>query len=78
MCYNVKQEYDALPVRAWEGSATTERRKAMPSERESNEVKKSMAYDLIELIDSKPEQETYTAEEIKKLIKNYITMTTQK
>lgn len=50
----------------------------MPTERESNEIKKSMAYDLIELIESKPEQETYTADEVKKLIKNYITVATQK
>lgn len=50
----------------------------MPSERESNEVKKSMAYDLIEIIESQPKQETYTAEEVKKLIKNYITTATQK
>ena len=48
----------------------------MPSERESNEIKKSMAYDLINLIEERPEQETYTAEEVKKLIKNYITVST--
>lgn len=48
----------------------------MPSERESNEIKKSMAYDLLQLIEEKPEQETYTAEEVKKLIKNYITTAT--
>lgn len=50
----------------------------MPTERESNEVKKSMAYDLIEIIESKPEQQTYTAEEVKKLIKTYITTATSK
>ena len=55
-----------------------ERGETMPTERESNEIKKSMAYDLIELIESKPEQETYTADEVKKLIKNYITVATQK
>jgi hypothetical protein len=48
----------------------------MPTERESNEIKKSMAYDLITLIEEKPEQETYTAEEVKKLIKNYIAAAT--
>lgn len=50
----------------------------MPTERESNEVKKSMAYDLIQIIEEKPEQETYTAEEVKRLIKVYIATTTAK
>ena len=48
----------------------------MPTERESNEIKKSMAYDLINIIEEKPEQETYTAEEVKKLIKTYIAAAT--
>ena len=48
----------------------------MPYERESNEIKKSMAYDLIMIIEEKPEQETYTAEEVKKLIKTYIATAT--
>lgn len=48
----------------------------MPTERESNEIKKSMAYDLINIIEEKPEQETYTAEEVKKMIKTYIVTTT--
>ena len=50
----------------------------MPTERESNEIKKSMAYDLISLIEERPEQENYTAEEVKKLIKNYIVVATAK
>lgn len=50
----------------------------MPTERESNEVKKSMAYDLIEIIEAKPEKDNYTPEEIKKLIKTYITTATTK
>lgn len=50
----------------------------MPTERESNEVKKSMAYDLIQIIDEKPEKETYSADEIKKIIKIYIATTTAK
>lgn len=50
----------------------------MPTERESNEVKKSMAYDLIQIIEERPEKETYTAEEVKKLIKTYITTATAK
>lgn len=48
----------------------------MPTERESNEIKKSMAYDLINIIEENPTQETYTAEEVKKMIKVYITTTT--
>ncbi len=50
----------------------------MPTDRESAEIKKAMAYDLLEILESKPEQQTYTAEEIKKLIKNYISASTQK
>ena len=41
----------------------------MPTERESNEVKKSMAYDLIQILEEKPKKDNYTAEEIKKIIK---------
>ena len=48
----------------------------MPTERERNEIKKSMAYDLICIIEEKPEQETYSTEEIKKLIKTYIATAT--
>lgn len=50
----------------------------MPSERESNEIKKSMAYDLIQLIEEAPAKENYTAEEVKKLIKSYIITATAK
>ena len=50
----------------------------MPSERESNEIKKSMAYDLIQIIEEAPTKENYTAEEIKKLIKSYIITATAK
>ena len=48
----------------------------MPTNRESNEVKKSMAYDLIQIIEERPEKETYTAEEVKQLIKIYSTTAT--
>ena len=49
----------------------------MPPERESNEIKKSMAYDLLIILDEKqPHQETYTVEEIKTLIKKYIATAT--
>jgi len=45
----------------------------MPSDRASDEVKKSMAYDLIEIIESASDKESYTPEEIKALIRAYIT-----
>ena len=48
----------------------------MPTERESNEIKKSMAYDLLMLLQDNPQQETYTVEEIEKLINTYIRTTT--
>ena len=50
----------------------------MPTDRESAEIKKAMAYDLIEILETQPEQQTYTVDEIKKLIKSYITANTQK
>lgn len=50
----------------------------MPTDRESNEIKKSMAYDLLEIIESASDKETYTPEEIKTIIKAYITGLTQR
>ena len=50
----------------------------MPTDRESDEIKKAMAYDLINILEEKPEQATYTAEEVKKLIKTYIAASTSK
>ncbi len=50
----------------------------MPSDRESAEIKKSMAYDLIDTIESNPEKNAYTPEEIKTIIKAYISGLTQK
>lgn len=44
----------------------------MPTEKEMKEARKAIAFDLISIIEEKPEQETYTAEEIKKLIKVYV------
>ena len=49
----------------------------MPSDREAAEIKKAMAYDLIEILEAHPEQQTYTVDEMKKLIKSYITANTQ-
>lgn len=45
----------------------------MSADRESNEIKKAMAYDLIDIIESATDKESYTPEEIKALIKAYIT-----
>jgi len=45
----------------------------MPTDRESNEIKKAMAYDLIDIIESATEKASYTPEEIKSMIKAYIT-----
>ena len=43
----------------------------------SEVVKKAMAYDLLQIIESQPQQETYTAEEIKKIIKVYVSTANQ-
>jgi len=44
----------------------------MSTEADKLETRKAMAYDLINIIDEKPEQTSYTPEEIKKLIKVYV------
>lgn len=49
----------------------------MPTEKEMKEARKAVAYDLIDIIEQKPEQDTYTAEEIKKLIKVYVATANQ-
>ena len=49
----------------------------MPTEKEMKEARKAISYDLINIIDEKPEQETYTAEEIKKIIKIYVSTANQ-
>lgn len=50
----------------------------MPTEAERQDTRKAMAFDLFEILDEKPEQGTYTVEEIKKLIKIYIKTAEQK
>lgn len=42
------------------------------TEAERQETRKAMAFDLLQILKEKPEQTTYTAEEIKKLIKVYV------
>lgn len=49
----------------------------MPTERESNDVKKAMAYDLLRVIEAS-EKESYSKEEIKEIVNAYITGLTQK
>lgn len=49
----------------------------MSAEADKLETRKAMAYDLCNIIDEKPEQTSYTPEEIKKLIKIYVASTAQ-
>lgn len=49
----------------------------MPTERESNDVKKAMAYDLLRILKDADASKTYTAEEIEKIIDAYIAGLTQ-
>ena len=49
----------------------------MPTEKEMKEARKAIAYDLLQIIEAQPEQETYTAEEVKKLIKVYVSTANQ-
>lgn len=50
----------------------------MVPEAERQDTRKAMAFDLFEILDEKPEQETYTVEEIKKLVKVYLKTAEQK
>lgn len=50
----------------------------MGTEAERQDTRKAMAFDLCNIIDERPEQKTYTAEEIKKLIRVYVTTSEQK
>ena len=50
----------------------------MGTEAERQDTRKAMAFDLINIIDEKPEQKTYTAEEIKKIIRVYVSTADQK
>ena len=50
----------------------------MGIEAERQDTRKAMAFDLCNIIDEDPAQETYTKEEIKKLIRMYVTTSEQK
>lgn len=45
----------------------------MGTEAERQDTRKAMAFDLCNIIDEDPSQETYTKEEIKKIIRVYVT-----
>jgi len=50
----------------------------MGTEAERQDTRKAMAFDLFGILDEKPEQETYTVDEIKKLIRVYLKTADQK
>ena len=50
----------------------------MGTEAERQDTRKAMAFDLCNIIDEDPSQETYTKEEIKKIIKVYVTTKDEK
>lgn len=50
----------------------------MGNEAERQDTRKAMAYDLKKIIDKQPTKESYTPEEIKKLIDVYIETADQK
>lgn len=50
----------------------------MGTEAERQDTRKAMAFDLCNIIDEDPTQETYTKEEIKKLIRMYVMTADQK
>ena len=50
----------------------------MGTEAERQDTRKAMAFDLCNIIDEDPSQETYTKEEIKKIILDYVTTADQK
>lgn len=50
----------------------------MGTEAERQDTRKAMAFDLCNIIDEDPSQETYTKEEIKKIIRLYVTTAEQK
>ena len=50
----------------------------MGTEAERQDTRKAMAFDLFSILDEKPEQESYTVAEIKKLIRVYLKTADQK
>lgn len=54
-----------------------ERGETMPTERESTDVKKAMAYDILKTIEVS-DKETFTKDDIKNIVDAYIVGLTQK
>ena len=50
----------------------------MGTEADRQDTRKAMAYDLIQILKGKPEKESYTTEEIEKIIHVYLTTADQK
>lgn len=50
----------------------------MSTEAERQDTRKAMAFDLIAILEKEPAKETYTKEEMKKLIYVYVTTAEQK
>lgn len=50
----------------------------MGTEAERQDTRKAMAFDLMNILDEHPDQESYTKEEVKKIIKLYIATADQK
>lgn len=55
-----------------------ERGAFMGTEAERQDTRKAMAFDLINLFETNPQQDSYTVEEIKKVIKAYVVTADQK
>ena len=55
-----------------------ERGASMSTEAERQDTRKAMAFDLINLFETNPQQDSYTVEEIKKVIKAYVVTADQK
>lgn len=55
-----------------------ERGASMSTEAERQDTRKAMAFDLISIFEENPQQESYSIEEIKKVIKTYVTTADQK
>lgn len=51
---------------------------SMGSETGRQDTRKAMAYDLIQIFETKPEKESYTTKEIKKIIRVYLAAADQK
>lgn len=50
----------------------------MGTEAERQDTRKAMAYDIIHILKEKPEKQSYTVEEIEKIIHVYLTTADQK